>query len=223
MASRVRPRLLLTAVTVAVTGLAVGFMLILPISKASAATATFYASPTGSGASCTQAAPCSLTGAQSAVRARVAAEPSVDAQVMLADGTYRLNSTWKFTAADSGSAGHPVVWRAAPGAFPLISGATRVTGWAQEGTSGVWSATVPSGSATRQLYVDGKKVPVAGRRCRTSGGRSGSGRRPDTTSTATPTAMAWFGARTAAELAQVEFDYPGGNGPWTESRCPVAS
>jgi hypothetical protein len=36
-------------------------------------------------------------------------------------------------------------------------------------------------------------------------------------------ATAWFGSRTAAQVAGVEFDYPGGNGAWTESRCRVAS
>ena len=96
------------------------------------------------------------------MRAKLVADLGADVQVLLADGAYRLSSTWRFSAADSGSPGHPVVWRAAPGAVPLISGATRVTGWVQEGTSGVWSASVPTGSETRQLYVDGKKVPVAG-------------------------------------------------------------
>ncbi len=39
------------------------------VPSASAATAvTLYASPTGTGSACSQASPCSLTGAQSAVR-----------------------------------------------------------------------------------------------------------------------------------------------------------
>ncbi|GGV45444.1 hypothetical protein GCM10010495_73750 [Kitasatospora herbaricolor] len=36
------------------------------------------------------------------------------------------------------------------------------------------------------------------------------------------TAMTWFGGLTASQVAAVEFDYPAGNGPWTESRCRVA-
>ncbi|GAA3262120.1 hypothetical protein ACFO1B_56815 [Dactylosporangium siamense] len=213
-----RVRLLLAGVVATAAGLA-------PVQPTSAATAaTFYASPAGAGSACTQAAPCSLTGAQGAVRAKLAADPGADVQVLLADGTYRLSSPWKFTAADSGSAGHPVVWRAAPGAAPVISGATRVTGWTQEGTSGVWSAPVPAGSQTRQVYVDGKKVPVAGAALSDLGWTgswtgSSSGYNINTDANA----KAWFGARTAAEVARVEFDYPGGNGPWTESRCPVAS
>ncbi|WP_238008833.1 hypothetical protein KZZ52_44895 [Dactylosporangium sp. AC04546] len=144
--------------------------------------------------------------------------------MLLADGTFRLSSTWKFTAADSGSAGHPVVWRAAPGAVPVISGAVRVTGWVQEGTSGVWSASVPAGTETRQVYVDGKKVPMAGAPLSELGWNGGwTGSSSGYNINGDANAKAWFGARTAAEVAKVQFDYPGGNGPWTESRCPVAS
>ena len=116
--------------------------------------------------------------------------------MLLADGVYQLSSTWKFTAADSGSAGHPVVWHAAPGAYPVISGATRVTGWMQEGASGVWSASVPAGSETRQLYVDGTRVPVA--RCAGLGPRwngSWTGSSTGYSINGDADAKAWFGAR----------------------------
>ena len=126
-----------------------------------ATTVTLYASPTGSGTACSQTSPCSLAGAQSAVRTQLAGTPGADVTVLLLDGTYRLASTWSFGAADSGSAGHPVVWQAATGAHPVISGASQITGWTQVGTSGVWSAPVPAGSASRQLYVNGSEAPVA--------------------------------------------------------------
>src|SRR5580692_4946836 len=132
------------------------------VSQASAATVvTLYASPTGSGTACSQAAPCSLSGAQGAVRSELAATSGADVTVLLQDGTYRLASTWTFGAADSGSPGNPVVWRAAPGAHPVISGASQVTGWTEVGSSGVWSAPVPTGSASRQLYVNGQEAPIA--------------------------------------------------------------
>ncbi|GAA1364412.1 hypothetical protein [Catellatospora chokoriensis] len=216
---------LLAGMTALAAGAALTGLLVMPDAPAAAAAAvTLYASPAGSGSSCTPAAPCSLTGAQGAVRAARAADPSADVQVQLADGTYRLSSTWKFTAADSGSAGHPVVWRAAPGAAPVISGATRVTGWAQEGTSGLWSAPVPAGSDTRQVYVDGEKVPVAGAALADLGWNGGwAGSSSGYNINGDAAAKAWFGARSAAEVAKVEFDYPGGNGPWTQSRCRVAS
>ncbi|MEV6845831.1 hypothetical protein [Actinoplanes sp. NPDC051411] len=194
-------------------------------SAADAATAiTLYASPAGSGSACTQAAPCSPAGAQNAVRSLAPATSGADVTVLMQDGTYRLSATWSFGPADSGSAGHPVVWQAAPGAHPVISGASRVTEWTQVGTSGVWSAPAPAGSATRQLYVNGSAAPVAmaspaalgfsGAWTGTSTGYSIGG---------DSAAAAWFGALTAAQVAGVEFDYPGGNGPWTESRCRVAS
>ncbi|MBG6135887.1 hypothetical protein [Longispora fulva] len=211
----------------AVWGLAalVAGLAVQAVPAATAATAvTLYASTTGSGTACTQAAPCALAGAQSAVRAKLAADPGADVTVLLADGTYRLADTWKFGAADSGSAGHPVSWRAAAGATPVISGATRVTGWTQDGTTGAWKAAVAAGSETRQLYVDGKLAPISGAD-RSALGWNGTwtGSSTGYDISADSTAMAWFGARTAAEVAGVEFDYPGGNGPWTESRCRVAS
>src|SRR5271163_1229636 len=90
-----------------------------------AAAVTLYASPTGTGTACSQASPCSLSGAQGAVRSQLAATSGADVTVLLQDGTYRLASTWAFGAADSGTAGNPVMWQAAPGADPVISGASQ--------------------------------------------------------------------------------------------------
>jgi len=142
----------------------------------------------------------------------------------LADGTYRLANTWTFGAADSGSSGHPVVWQAATGAHPVISGATQVTGWSQVGTSGVWSAQVSPGSASRQLYVNGQEAPIA-QAIPSSLGFSGSwsGSSTGYSISGDSAAVSWFGSLTPAQVAGVEFDYPAGNGAWTESRCRVAS
>ncbi|WP_175611132.1 CBM35 domain-containing protein [Microbacterium sp. RURRCA19A] len=79
-----------------------------------------------------------------------------DIVVQLAGGTYRLADTFQLTAADSGFNGHTVTWEAAPGATPVISGATRVTGWSLvSGGAGIYQASVPAGSSTRSLFVDG--------------------------------------------------------------------
>ncbi|MEO6938207.1 MAG: right-handed parallel beta-helix repeat-containing protein [Collimonas sp.] len=182
-----------------------------------------YVSPTGSGAACSQGAPCGLSGAQQAVKAQLSAG-ALDVAVQLADGTYRLANTWSFGAADSGKAGHPVIWYAAPGAHPVISGATQVTGWSQVGTSGVWAASVPANSNTRQLYVNGAAAPIAQQspgQLGFKGGWAGSATGYDIS--ADSAAMAWFAKLSAAQVASIEFDYPGGNGQWTESRCRVAS
>ncbi|MFG1809516.1 hypothetical protein [Streptomyces sp. NPDC049040] len=183
-----------------------------------------WAAPDGHGAACTARNPCSLPAAQSAVRKTTKGRHAAGATVELTGGTYRLSEPWRFGAADSGSSGHPVVWRAAPGAHPVISGATRVTGWSQVGGTGVWSASVPHGSATRQLWIDGTEAPVAQATpaaLHFTGSWVGSATGYDLSKD--PAALAWFGRLTPAQLAQVEFDYPGGSGPWTDSKCRVAA
>ncbi|MFY1651169.1 RICIN domain-containing protein [Solwaraspora sp. WMMB762] len=122
---------------------------------AMAATTTLYASPSGTGTSCSAAQPCSLTSAQSAVRSLNGAM-SGDIVVQLADGVYRLPAPLRFTAADSGNNGYRVLWQAAPSANPVISGARAVTGWSLvDSGRNIWRANVGAGTETRQLYVDG--------------------------------------------------------------------
>src|ERR1700722_3255325 len=54
-------------------------LMVTAVSQVSAATVvTLYASPTGSGTACSQASPCSLSGAQSAVRSELAATSGAD-------------------------------------------------------------------------------------------------------------------------------------------------
>jgi L-alanine-DL-glutamate epimerase-like enolase superfamily enzyme len=79
-----------------------------------------------------------------------------DVAVLLLDGTYRLSAPLRFGPADSGSDGHTVTWRAAPGAEPVLSGARSVTGWElDDPATGIYRANVGTGFDTRQLYVDG--------------------------------------------------------------------
>ena len=61
----------------------------------------FYVSPNGTGTDCSASAPCSLTSAQTVVRA-AAKSLQGDLVVELADGTYRLKAPLLFTADDSG-------------------------------------------------------------------------------------------------------------------------
>ncbi|WP_124668668.1 right-handed parallel beta-helix repeat-containing protein [Burkholderia sp. Bp8986] len=145
-------------------------------------------------------------------------------RVELADGIYRLESTWSFGAADSGSSGHPVVWTAASGAYPIISGATQVASWTRSGTGGMWASPVPAGSNSRQLYVNGAEAPVAQQtpdQLGFSGGWTGSANGYSIKNDGI--AMTWFNKLSAAQIANVEFVYTQGNGNWTESRCRVAS
>ncbi|GAB1511025.1 RICIN domain-containing protein [Actinophytocola sp. KF-1] len=139
----------LTVVAVAVTAL------LSPAPPASAAPTTLYAAPSGTGTSCTAAAPCSLSAAQAAVRS-LNATMSDDVVVELAGGVYRLSAPLRLTEADSGNNGHRVVWRAAASASPVISGARAVTGWSvADAGKNIWRANVGTGIDSRQLYVDG--------------------------------------------------------------------
>ncbi len=126
----------------------------------------------GTGSACSQAQPCSLTQAKTAVQT-LAPTLKSNLVVTLADGKYALTAPLVFTAADSpggaadagarawpsadaGASGPTIAWQAATGAHPVISGATKVTGWTNTGSNGIWKATAPGTFATRQLYVDGR-------------------------------------------------------------------
>ena len=145
----------------AAAGLATAAALVIQVPAASAATTTLFASPTGTGSSCTAAHPCSLSGAQAAVRS-MNSSMSGDIVVELAGGTYRLSTPMRLTAADSGNNGFRVIWQAAASARPVITGARAVTGWtlADSGRN-IWRANVGTGIDSRQLYVNGTAVTRA--------------------------------------------------------------
>ena len=147
-----------------------------------------------------------------------------DLTIFLEGGTYRLNKPLVLSAQDSGNNGFNVIYAAASGQHPVISGAVRITGWQLVNANrNLWRATAPAGfTDTRQLYVNG----VRAHRTR--------GRVPvKLTETKTgyiaskPVMANW------SNPSDIEFVYTGGNrlwselsegiGPWTEPRCPVAS
>jgi hypothetical protein len=193
----------------------------------------YYASPTGTGTACTSAAPCSITQAQQAVRAAIEAMQS-DISVELADGVYTLTAPLVFTAADSppggagapaadagppsgdgGAGAHTIVWEAAAGAHPVLSGAQKITGWTQSDTTHhIWRASAPSAFATRQLYVDGKIATRA---------RSGSVNRTDMNMQSggwsfTNTALGYL--NNLAQPARAEMN---AIGSWTNRYSPIQS
>ncbi|WP_329139694.1 discoidin domain-containing protein [Streptomyces sp. NBC_01476] len=78
-----------------------------------------------------------------------------DIHVELREGTYQLPATFTLTGQDSGTGGHRIVYEAAPGAHPVISGGSQVTGWTlADPAHHVYKAHVGS-LDTRQLYVNG--------------------------------------------------------------------
>ncbi|AHH95833.1 fibronectin type III domain-containing protein [Kutzneria albida] len=172
---------------------------------------TVYVSPTGNDAN-----PGTVSSAP--VRTLERAQQLHANVVQLADGTYELSKPLTLTAADSGT-----TWRAAPGAHPVISGGSRVTGWyLSDPARNIWSAPVPAGLKTRQLYVDGVRAQRA------------SGPLPvKLTSTTTGYTASADTLSHWHNPSAIEFVYPGGDrywslstggqGPWTEPRCPLAS
>ncbi|MEV1067103.1 right-handed parallel beta-helix repeat-containing protein [Streptomyces sp. NPDC050263] len=120
-----------------------------------------HASPGGHGAACSSAHPCSIGQAKAKVRA-LSSHMRSDVVVQLAGGTYRLSAPLTFTRADSGTNGHTVTWKAAPGAHPVLSGARKATGWTQQDRAkNIWKAKVGKGFDIRQLYVDGVQATRA--------------------------------------------------------------
>lgn len=78
-----------------------------------------------------------------------------DVIVIIAGGTYRLVQPLIFAAQDGGRNGHHVLWTAAEGEHPVISGAIPVTGWKVfDKQKGIYVADTPVGLDTRQLWIN---------------------------------------------------------------------
>jgi hypothetical protein len=149
---------------------------------------------------------------------------TADVTVCLHGGTYRLDAPLVLDPRDSGTNGHNVVYIAAAGEQPVISGGVRVAGWRQiDAAKNLWAAPAPAALVnTRQLYVNGVRaqrahgrVPVALTQTKTG------------YEAAAPVMAGWRNPQ------DIEFVYTGGNtlwseseqglGAWTEPRCPIAS
>jgi ricin-type beta-trefoil lectin protein len=144
---------------------AVGATAVIVVAGPAYAATTIYAAPTGSGTACSAPAPCSIAQAQAHVRSA----PAGDVTVQLADGTYRISSPLQFRAEDSGRGGGTVLWTAAPGAHPVITGALDVSGWSvHDAAANIYVTSVPVGLETRQLYVNGVVAPRAAIRLNSS-------------------------------------------------------
>ena len=103
----------------------------------------------------------SLARAQKAVRA---AGPANGARVYVRGGTYYVSEPIQFTAEDSGTAEHPVVWLAYKDETPRFVGGARLTGF-QQRENGVWTCDLAAqgldGKSFRQLFFDGQRLELA--------------------------------------------------------------
>ena len=194
--------------------LAATAVLLAGLTAAPASTTVLHAAPDGTGTRCSAAQPCSLPSAQQVAR------HGHNVTVLLAGGTYRLDQPLRFGPADSG-----VTLAAAPGAHPVLSGGVRVSGWHASDT-GIWSANVPAGINTRQVFVDGSPAPVAQASTKSLGldlsqwGASGF-----STSGTTASWLSDLAKRIGtSDVSGVQFVWnPAPPTDWEESDCPVAA
>jgi hypothetical protein len=175
------------------------------------------ASPTGSGFDCTYTAPCSLQVAQESLTAR-SFDPiwNSDRELILEAGTYHLTQPLEIRPQESGRDGHRLIIRAADGETPpILSGGRELTGWQKvPGTPNTFAVAIPKGFDTRQLYIDGHRMPIATAKL---GGvgllQTGSG----FVASSAKTIDSWLNP------SNVQAVFRGGNGPWTQTSCPLTS
>jgi hypothetical protein len=98
--------------------------------------------------------------AQRVVRKQLESSMTEDINVHVATGVHALSASMVFTASDSGKNGFKVNWI---GSDTVVSGGLKVTGWNQ-GTNGIYSASVPVGTLSRNLYVNGAAANYARRK-----------------------------------------------------------
>ncbi|MBL9204905.1 MAG: alpha-L-fucosidase [Opitutaceae bacterium] len=127
---------------------------------AAQSTRILHVSPTGDDANPgTVAEPlATLAAAQRAARASAGREAVT---VWLHGGVYYLPETIRFTAADSGTAAAPVLFAAAPGEQPIISGGVRLALEWMTFRDGILQAKTPTGIMIDQLFVNGQRQHMA--------------------------------------------------------------
>jgi hypothetical protein len=132
--------------------------------SSSVAAIDFYVAPNGSDSNVGTSASApfqTLPKAQQTIRSLIASSMSENVTVHLASGIYTLSAPLKLTSDDSGKNGFIVKWIGDSGT--LISGGRKITGWTA-GSNGVYSASVPAGLKSRNLYVDGQAANYARRK-----------------------------------------------------------
>lgn len=113
----------------------------------------FYVSPSGAGDGLTEGNPGSLADIKTTV-STLDMQESVT--IWVRGGVYSLTEEVMFGAGDSGKNGHNIIWRAYPNEIPVFSGGLQITGWSiHDAGKNIYSASVPSGSNFRNIWVNG--------------------------------------------------------------------
>ncbi|WP_406250322.1 NEW3 domain-containing protein [Microbacterium sp. M] len=132
--------------------------------------------------------------------------------VSVAAGDYRLDEPLVFDGDDSAAEGGSVSWVGPARGEARVLGTVPVTGWELvDQAAGIYSAAVPEGTRTRQLYVDG----VLAERAKTELTR---GDMPTTEAGYKPKgSAAWLLELPGVEKAEIK-----GSGSWTSRISPIA-
>ncbi|MFI5379119.1 MAG: PDZ domain-containing protein [Tepidisphaerales bacterium] len=128
-----------------------------------ATAAELYVSPSGNDANPgTQDKPLrSFAAAQKAAQSAKSAAVDRPVTVYFRGGTYYLPDTVVLTADDSGTKAAPVLYTAAPGEEPVISGGAKLDLKWEPYKDGILQAKVPAGTAFDQLFVNAERQPMA--------------------------------------------------------------
>jgi hypothetical protein len=81
--------------------------------------------------------------------------------VYIHGGTYEVREAIKFDIIDSGQNGFDIIYRAAEGELPVLSGGVSVTGWEPVPGSDLWRTSLKEVDDFRQLYVNGIRAQRA--------------------------------------------------------------
>lgn len=100
-----------------------------------------------------------LARAQQAVRERIANGHDADIEVVIRQGSYALEETWKFDHQDS-MQNHKVVYRNYPYEYPILEGYKIIQGF-RPYRDGIYVADIPKDVNFRNLTEDGKMATVA--------------------------------------------------------------
>jgi hypothetical protein len=100
-----------------------------------------------------------LAGARDAIRRLK--KPGESVAVKVADGVYSLKQTLVFEPQDGGTADAPIVYEAADGAHPLVTGGRKIQGFVKEAANR-WKVHLPEVESGRwyfeDLYVNGRRA-----------------------------------------------------------------
>ncbi|MGL1903995.1 MAG: right-handed parallel beta-helix repeat-containing protein [Fibrobacterales bacterium] len=98
-----------------------------------------------------------ITQARNAMN-KIKSNQTGDIIVTLLDGVYHLSSHLAFGNLDGGTNGFEIIYQAQNKGKAIISGGHTVTGWTlHDASKNIYKATVPEGTDTRQLYVNGSR------------------------------------------------------------------